>query len=106
MREILTMEQSPSGEGDCRSTRQTRGLRKLHSEELHNLYPSPNIIRIRKSRRTRLAGACSTHGKMIISYNILVGNPEEKKPLGTSKHTWEENIKMNLRNSETGGGFL
>jgi len=43
-----------------------------------------------------LGGACSTHGEMINAYKILVGKPERKKPLGRSRHRWED-IRMSLR---------
>jgi hypothetical protein len=38
------------------------GCRRLHSEELHNLYTSPNIVRVTKSRENEMGGVCSTHG--------------------------------------------
>jgi hypothetical protein len=58
------------------------GWRKLLNEELHNLYCSPSIIRIIKSRRMRWAGACSTHGEKRNACRILVGKPEGERPLG------------------------
>jgi hypothetical protein len=51
---------------------------KLHNEELHNLYSSPNIIRMIKSRRMRWAGHVARMGKLRIGYRILVGKPEGK----------------------------
>jgi hypothetical protein len=54
----------------------TGGWRKLHKEELHNLYFSPNIIRTIKSRRMRWAAACSMHGEKWNACKILVGQPE------------------------------
>jgi hypothetical protein len=60
----------------------TRDWRKLHNEELHNLYSSPNIIRIIKSRRMRWAGHVARMGEPRNAYRILVGKPEEKRPLG------------------------
>jgi hypothetical protein len=59
----------------------TGSWRKLHNEELHNLYSSPSIIRIIKSRRMRLAGHVARMGKKRNAYRILVGKPEEKRPL-------------------------
>jgi hypothetical protein len=59
----------------------TRGRRKLHNEELRNLYSSPSIIRIIKSRRMRWAGQCSKNVDKTSEYRILVGKPEGKRPL-------------------------
>jgi hypothetical protein len=60
----------------------TGGWRKLHNEELHNLYSSPSIIRMIVSRRMRWAGYVTSMGKNRNAYRILVGKPEEKKPHG------------------------
>jgi hypothetical protein len=68
-------------------------LRKLHNEELHNLYSSPNIIRMIKSRRMRWAGHVARLGETGNAYRVLVGKPEGKRPLGR----WVDNIKMDLR---------
>jgi hypothetical protein len=70
----------------------TGGWRKLHSEELHNLYSSPSIIRMNKSRRMRWAGHVARIGEKMNAHRILVGNPEGKRPLGRVN-----NIKMDLR---------
>jgi hypothetical protein len=56
----------------------TRDWRKLHNEELHNLYSSPNIIRMIKSRRMRLAGHVARMGETRNAYRVLVGKPEGK----------------------------
>jgi hypothetical protein len=71
--------------------------RKLHNDELHNLYSSPNIVRVIKSRRMRCAGhvACMGEGRGV--YKVLVGRPEGKRPLGRPRHRWKDNIKMDLR---------
>jgi hypothetical protein len=59
------------------------GWRKLHNEELHNLYSSPSIIRMMKLRRMRWAGhVARMGGEKRIAYRILVGKPEGKRPLG------------------------
>jgi hypothetical protein len=58
------------------------GWRKLHNEEVHNLYSSPNIIRMIKSRRMRWAGHVARMGEPRNAYRILAGKPEEKRPLG------------------------
>jgi hypothetical protein len=76
--------------------RVTGGWRKLHNEELHNLYPSPIIIRIIKSRRIRWAGHVTRMGEKRNMYRLLVGKPEGKRPLGKSRHRWIDNIKMDL----------
>jgi hypothetical protein len=52
------------------------GWRKLHSEELHNLYSSPSIIRMNKSRRIRWAGHVARMGENGNEYRVLVGKPE------------------------------
>jgi hypothetical protein len=75
----------------------TGGWRKLHNEELHNLYSSPNIIRMIKSRRMRLAGHVARKGEKSNAYRILVGNSEIKRPLGRPRRRWVDNIKMDLR---------
>jgi hypothetical protein len=60
----------------------TGGCRKLHNEELHDLYSSPSIIRIMKSRRIRWAGHVARMGKKRNAYRLLVGKPEGNGPLG------------------------
>jgi hypothetical protein len=59
----------------------TGGWKKLHNEELHNLYSAPSIIRMIKSNRIRWTGHIARMGERRISYRILVGKPEGKKPL-------------------------
>jgi hypothetical protein len=73
------------------------GWRKLHNEELHNLYCSPSIIRIIKSWRMRWAGHVAPIGVKRNAYRILVGKPEAKRPLRRSRCRWEDKIKMDLR---------
>jgi hypothetical protein len=75
----------------------TGGWRKLQNEELHNLYSSPSIIRIIKSRRMRWAGHVARMGEKRNTYRILVGNPEGREPLGRPRRRWVDNIKMDLR---------
>jgi hypothetical protein len=70
--------------------------RRLYKEELNDLYSSPNIIRVVKSRRMRLGGACSTYGEGRVAHRILVGRPEGRRPLGRPRRRWEDNIKMDL----------
>jgi hypothetical protein len=69
----------------------------LHSDELHSLYASPNIVRVIKSRRRRWAGHVARMGKRRSFYRVLVGRPEGKRPLGRPRHRWEDNIKLDLR---------
>ena len=71
--------------------------RKLHIAELHALYSSPNIIRSLKSRRLRWAGHVACMEQFRNAYRVLVGKPEEKRPLGRPRHRWEDNIKIDLR---------
>jgi hypothetical protein len=75
----------------------TGGWRKLHKEELHNLYSSPSIIRMIKSRRIRWAGHVARMGERRNAYTILVGNPKGRTPLRRTRHMWVDNIKMDLR---------
>jgi hypothetical protein len=74
----------------------TGGWRKLHNEELHNLYSSPSKIRIIKSRRLRWAGHVARMGEKRNVYRLLVGKPEGKRPLGRLRRRWMDNIKMDL----------
>jgi hypothetical protein len=74
----------------------TGGWRKLHNEELHNLYSSPSIIRIIKLRRMRWAGHVARMGEKRNMYRLLVGKPEGKKPLGRPRCRWIDNIKIDL----------
>jgi hypothetical protein len=74
------------------------GWRKLHIEELHNLYSSPNIIRIIKSRRMKWVGHVARMEKRN-AYRILVGKPEGKRPLARPRRKLVSNIQMDL--SET-----
>jgi hypothetical protein len=71
--------------------------RKLHNDELHSLYSSPNIVRVIKSRRMRWAGHVPRMGEGRGVYRVLVVRPESKRPLGRPKRRCEVNIKMDLR---------
>jgi len=75
--------------------------RKLHNEELNDLYSLPNIVRVVKSRRMRWAGHVASKGKDRGLHGVLVGKHEGKRPLGRPRHRWEDNIKMDLQ--EVGG---
>jgi hypothetical protein len=70
--------------------------RKLHNEELNVLYSSPNIIRIIKARRMRWAGHVARIGERRNAYRLLVGKPEERRSLGSSRRRWLDNIRMDL----------
>jgi hypothetical protein len=74
----------------------TRGWRKLHNEELHNLYFSPSIIRMIKSRRMRWAGYVARMGEKPNAYRILVRNPDGRRLVGRTRRRWVDNFKMNL----------
>jgi hypothetical protein len=74
----------------------TGGWRKLHNEELHNLYSSPSIIRTIKSRRMRWAGHVARMREKRNAYRILVEMLEGKRPLGRPRRRWVGNIKMDL----------
>ena len=70
--------------------------RKLHNEELRDVYCSPSIVRVIKSRRMRWAGHVACMGERRGVYRVLVGKPEGKKPLGRPRRKWEDNIEMDL----------
>jgi hypothetical protein len=71
--------------------------RKLHNDELHNLYSSPNFVKVIKSRTVRWAGHVARMGEGRGVYRVLVGRPEGKRPLGRPGRRWEDNIKLDLR---------
>jgi hypothetical protein len=68
--------------------------RKLHNDELHSLYSSPNIVRVIKSWRMRWAGHVAGSSEVRDVYRVLVRRPESKRPLGRPRRRWEDNIKM------------
>jgi len=70
--------------------------RKLHNEEINDLYCSPNIVRVIKSRRMRWAGHVARLGERRGVYRVLVGKPEGKRPLGRPWRRWENNIKIDV----------
>ena len=75
--------------------------RKLHNEELSDLYSLPNIVRVVKSRRMRWVAHVALMGEGRGVHRILVGKPEGKRPLGRPTRRWEDNIKLDLQ--EVGG---
>jgi hypothetical protein len=78
----------------------TSEWRKLHNEELRDLYSSPSIIRIIKLRRMRWAGHVARMGEKRNAYRLFVGKPEGKRPLGRPR--WMDNIRMDLGEMEWG----
>jgi len=71
--------------------------RRLHNEELNDLYPSPNIVRVIKSRRMRWAGHVARMGEEREVCRVLVGKPEGRRPLGRPRCRWVDNIRMDLQ---------
>ena len=82
----------------------TREWRKLHNEELNDLYSSPNIVQVINLRRMRWAGHVSHMRERRGIYRVLVGKPEGKRPLGRPRCRWEDNIKMDRQ--EVGCGCM
>jgi hypothetical protein len=78
--------------------------RKLHNEELRDLYSSPSIIRIIKPRRMRWEGHAARMGEKRNAYRLLVGKPEGRRPLGRPRRRWVNNIRMDL--GEMGWGVV
>jgi len=78
--------------------------KKLHNEELNDLYSLPNIVWVVKSRRMRWAGHVARMGEKRGVHRVLVGKPEGKSPLGRPRRRWEDNIKMDLQEVGVGRG--
>jgi hypothetical protein len=72
-------------------------LRKLYNEELNDLFSSPNIVRVIKSRRMRWAEHVARMWERRGVHRVLVGKPEGKRPFGTRRSRWKDNIKMDLQ---------
>jgi hypothetical protein len=81
---------------DLKRDEVTGGWRKLHNEELHNLYTSPSIIIMIKLWSMRWAGNVELMGEKMNAYRILVGKLEGKRPLGRPRHRWKDNIKTEV----------
>jgi hypothetical protein len=82
----ITLHQSKNG-----------SWRKLHNDELHTLYSSPNIVRVIKSRRIRWAGHVARMGEGRGVYRVLIRRSERTRPLGRPRRRWEDNIKLDLK---------
>jgi hypothetical protein len=78
--------------------------RRLHNEELNDLYLSPHIIRVIKSGAMRWVGHVARMGEGRSAYRILEGRPEGRRPLGRPRRRWEDNIKIYLQEVRWGGG--
>jgi len=76
---------------------------RLHNEELNDLYSSPNIMRVIKSRRMRWAGHVARVSERVV-FRVLVGKPEGKRPLGRPRRRWVDNIRTDLQ--EVGCGYM
>ena len=77
---------------------------RLHNEELNDLYSSPNIVRVIKSKRMRWAGHVARMGEERGVYRVLVGKPEGKRTLRRPRRRWVDNIRMDLQ--EVGCGYM
>jgi len=76
--------------------------RKLHTEELNDLYSSPSIVRVTKSRRMGWAGHAARMGERGDIYRVLVGKPEGKRPLVRLRRRWEEILRWFFRKWDVG----
>jgi len=80
--------------------------KKLHNEELRDLYSLPNIVRVVKSRRMRWVGHVARMGERRGVHRVLVRKPEGKRPLGKPRRRWEDNIKTDLREVRGGADWM
>jgi len=78
--------------------------RRLHNEELNDLYSSPNIVRVIKWRKIRWAGHVAHIGEERGVYRVLVGKTEGRRPMGRPRRRWVDNIRMDLQ--ELGCGYM
>ena len=76
--------------------------RRLHNEELNDLYSSPNIVRVIKWRTMRWVGHVERMGEEREVYSVLVGKPEGRRPLARPRRRWVDNIKLDLQEVECG----
>ena len=89
---------------DSRRGEVTGEWRRLHNEELNDLYSSPNIVRVIKSRRMRWTGHVARMGEERGVYRVLLGKPEGRRPWRRPRHRWVDNIRMDLQ--EVGCGYM
>jgi len=82
----------------------TEEWQRLHNEELKDLYSSPNIVRVIKSRRMRWAGHVARMSEERGVYRVLVGKPKGRRPLGRPRREWVDNIRTDLQ--EVGCGYI
>jgi len=87
-----------------RSEEVTGEWRRLHNEEINDLYCSPNIVRVITSRRMRWVGHVARMSEERGVFRVLVGKPEGKRPLGRPRRRWVDNIRMDLQ--EVGCGYM
>ena len=87
-----------------RVTTQLQLINIISNEELNDLYSSPNILRVIKSRRMRWAGHVVRMGEERGMYRVLVGKPEGRRPLGRPRLRWVDNIRMDLE--DVGCGYV
>jgi len=86
-----------------RKDKVTGEWRRLHNKELNDLYSSPNIVRVIKSKRMRWAGHVVRMGDERGVCRVLVGKPEGKRPLGRPRRRWVD-IRMDVQ--EVGCGYM
>ena len=75
----------------------------MHNEKLNDLYSSPNILTVIKSRRMRWAGHVARMGEERGVYRVLVRKPEGRRPMGRTRRRWVD-IRMDLQ--EVGFGYM
>jgi hypothetical protein len=75
----------------------TGELRKLHNEELNDLYSLSNIVRVTKIERNEMGGHVARMGERRGVYGGLAGKLEGKRPLGRTRRRWDDNIKIDLQ---------
>ena len=78
--------------------------RRLHNDDLHSLYCSPNIVRVIKSRRLRRTGHVARMEEGRSAFKMLTGKPTGKIPLGRPRRRWEDNIRMDLEGMGVNAG--